>query len=121
MPRKFSIVGEPAIIMTIVATLIRLGAAHFINTTAEQQTWVNAVVTAGAGLVSAVWVTHNKQVPALIGFAQALIALGVGFGFHISADAEAAILSIIGGIAALFIRTQVVAPGSDPAVLAARR
>jgi hypothetical protein len=108
--RKF-ITGEPAIVMTIVATVIRLCVAHFVSTTATEQAWVNAVVTAGAGLIAAVWVNHNRQVPALVGFAQALLALGVGFGFHLTADQQAAILSIIGGAAALFIRTQVVAPG----------
>lgn len=111
--RKFSIVGEPAIILTLVATVIRLAVAHFVSTSPEQQAWVNAVVTAAAGLIGAVWVTHNKQVPALLGFVQALLALGVGFGFHISADQEAAILSIIGGAAALFLRTQVTAPGGE--------
>lgn len=106
------IIGQPAIVMTLVATIIRLCVSHFVSTTATEQAWVNAVVTAGAGLIVAVWVKHNGQTPALLGFVQAALALGVGFGFHISADQQAAIMSIIGGAASLFVWKSVVAPGS---------
>lgn len=110
------IIGQPAIVMTLVATIVRLCVAHFVSTTPTEQAWVNAVVTAAAGLIAAVWVNHNGQVPALLGFVQAVLALGVGFGFHLSADQQAAIMSIIGGAASLFVWKSVIAPASDTPV-----
>jgi hypothetical protein len=117
---KFNLLREPAIILTLVATVVRLLTAHWLKVSPDTQAVVNAFVTAGAGLIVAVWVKHNGAVPALLGFVQAALALGVGSGWNLSADRQALIMSVLGGIAALFARTQVVAPGTPPPLVAGR-
>lgn len=113
--KKFQITREPALLITLLATIVRVLVAHFVVTTPAAQTWVNAVVTAAGGLVVAVWVKHNGQVPAILGFVQAVLALAVGFGFALSPGEQAAIMSIVGGLAALFVRQHVIAPGGSEA------
>lgn len=116
--RKFNLIREPAIILTLVATVVRLLTAHWLDVSPDTQAVVNAFVTAASGVVVAIWVKHNGAVPALLGFVQAALALGVGFGWNISAGQQALVMSILGGFAALFVRTQVVAPGPVPVALA---
>lgn len=115
------IAREPAIVVTLLATIVRVLVAHFVHPDADVQAWVDAAVTAAGGLIVAVWVRHEGQVPAILGFVQAVIALAIGFGFSIDAAQQAAIMSIVGGLAALFVRQHVVAPvPANPEVLARR-
>lgn len=113
------IAREPAVLVTLLATIARVLIAHFVHPAPDTQAWVDAAVTAAGGLIVAVWVRHEGQLPALLGFVQAVLALGVGFGFHISAEQQAAVMSIVGGLAALFVRQHVVAPvPPSPEILA---
>lgn len=105
----FRLSRDPAFYVTVFASALRLVAAFWINITAEQQTWLNAAVAAIGGLIIAFWVRHDGQVAALTGVASALIAVAVGFGAHIDAEGQAAIMSLIGLVAAGYIRTQVTA------------
>jgi hypothetical protein len=103
---------DPAFYVSLFATIVRLLAAFVFNLTADQQTWLNAGAAAVAGVIIAVWVRRDGQVAALTGFASALLAIAVGFGAHISAEGQAAIMSFVGTAAAMFIRSQVTAPVS---------
>lgn len=100
---------EPALWLTLFATAVRLLGAFVIDLTDGQQAVLNAAATAGASLVVAVWVKRDGQVAALLGLAQALLALGVGFGLDISAENQAILMSFVGAAAAAFVRTQVTA------------
>lgn len=108
MSARFS--RDPALWLTLIATAVRLASAFVFHLTDEQQTWVNAAVTAIASLIVAVVVRHDGQVPAILGAAQALLALAIGFGLNVSAENQAVIMSFVGALAAAFVRTQVVAP-----------
>lgn len=101
---------DPALWLTLFATAVRLAAAFLFDISGEQQAWLNAAATAIASLIVAVWVRRDGQVAALLGVAQALLALAIGFGLNVSAENQAVIMSFVGAIAAAFIRTQVVAP-----------
>lgn len=101
---------EPAIYLTLFATCVRLFAAFVIHLSDGQQAVLNAAATAIAGLAVAVWVRRDGQLAALLGVVQAILALAVGFGADLSAEAQATIMSFVGAAAAVFIRTQVVAP-----------
>lgn len=115
------IARDPAILLTLIATIVRLAVAHFIDPTPDQQTIADALITAVAGFVVAFFVQHEKQVPALLGLVQAAIAVAINMGFNIDAATQAAIMSVVGGLAALFVRTQVVAPvPAHPEVLGRR-
>lgn len=111
---SFSLRREPAIYLTLFATAVRFAGAFLIHLTDGQQAVLNAAATAVAGLIVAVWVRRDGQVAAILGVAQALLALAVGFGLNIDAEHQAVIMSVVGAIAAAFVRTQVVAPA--PAV-----
>jgi hypothetical protein len=103
---------DPAFYVTLFATALRLVCALGLQLTADQQTWLNAGAAALGGLVVAVWVRRDGQVAALTGLASALLAIAVGFGWDLTAEAQAAIMSAVGLLAAGFIRTQVTAPVS---------
>jgi hypothetical protein len=110
MSFKFS--RDPALWLTLVATAARLASAFVFHLTGEQQAVLNAAATAIAAMIVAVWVQRDGQVAALLGVAQALLALAIGFGLHVSAENQAVIMSFVGAVAAAFVRTQVVAPVS---------
>lgn len=101
---------DPALYLTLFATAVRLVAAFWLDFTDGQQAVLNAAATAIAGLVVAFWVRRDGQVAALLGVVQAVLALAVGFGLDISAEAQAVIMSFVGAAAAMFVRTQSVAP-----------
>lgn len=100
---------EPALILSLVASSIRLLAAFVIDLSADQQAVLNAAAAAVVGLLIA-WRVRDGQVAAVLGVVQALLSLGVGFGLHIDAEHQAVIMSFVGTALAAFIRTQVVAP-----------
>lgn len=114
---------EPALLLTLVATAIRLVSAYFIALTPDQQAWLNAGATAVCSAVVAIWVKREGQVPAILGVIQALLALAVGFGWHLDAEQQAIIMSFVGTVAAFYTRTQVVAPipPAGPLVATERR
>lgn len=103
---------DPALYLTLFATAVRLAAAFWLDLSDGQQAVLNATATAIAGLWVAVWVRRDGQVAAILGVAQALLALAVGFGLQVDAEGQAVIMSFIGALAAAFIRTQVTAPVS---------
>lgn len=105
----YSFNRDPALTISLIATAARLAAAFIINTNSHQQALINAVIAAGAGLCIAI-IVHDGQSAGILGLAQALIALSVGYGLHVDADQQAVIMSLVGTATAMFIRTQVVAP-----------
>lgn len=106
----FKLSREPALYLTLFATAVRLFAAFVIQLTDGQQAVLNAAATAMAGLVVALWVRRNGQVPAILGVVQAGLALAVGFGAHVSAENQALVMSAVGALFAVLVRSQVTAP-----------
>jgi hypothetical protein len=107
---SFKLSRDPALWLTLFATAVRLFAAFILKISDEQQAVLNAAATAVASLIVAVWVRRDGQVAAILGVAQALLALAIGFGLDVSAEGQAVIMSFVGAVAAAFIRTQVAAP-----------
>lgn len=101
---------DPALWLTLFATAVRLGAAFIFDLSDGQQAVLNAAATAIASLWVAVWVRRDGQVAAILGVAQALLALAIGFGLDVSAENQAVIMSFVGAVVAAFVRTQVIAP-----------
>lgn len=100
---------EPALYISLAATAIRLLAAFVVDLTELQQSALNAVVAAAAGLAIAHMV-KDGQVAAILGFVTALISLAVGFGLKLDPDAQAVIMSFVCTAISMFTRTQVTAP-----------
>jgi len=100
---------EPALYISLAASVIRLLAAFVVDLSDLQQSALNAVIVAAAGLLIA-HIVHDGQVAAILGFVQALVSLAIGFGLKLDADAQAVIMSVVGTTVAMFTRTQVTAP-----------
>jgi hypothetical protein len=111
VPRIFG--RDPALLLTLIATAVRFLGAFVVDLNTDQQAVLNAVATAAAALYVA-WRVHDGQVAAILGFAQALLALAIGFGLRIDAEHQAVIMSLIGAAVAAYVRTQVTAPVPAP-------
>lgn len=101
---------EPSLILGVVSSAVALLSAFFIPLTSEQQGAINAAATAILGVVLAIWVTHEKLAPVVIGLLQALIALGLSFGLHLDQIQQSVIMSFATAVAAMFTRQIVFAP-----------
>lgn len=100
---------EPALWLSLLGTAVKLIAAFWIDLNTTQQSALNAIVAAAIGI----WVatlTKDGISAAILGLAQALLALALGFGFHIDADNQAVVMSFVATVAAMFVRTQATAP-----------
>jgi hypothetical protein len=98
---------EPALWIALIATVVQLLTSIIPGMTPLTQGLINAVVAAAAGLAVASLVNREGQVPAAIGLVQALLALLVSFGLHISDSQQGLILTVANAAAALVVRTQV--------------
>lgn len=101
---------EPALIGMLIGIGIRLiGTALDLST--SHQALINAAVAAIVGLIVAT-VTRDGQSAALLGGAQALIAVALGFGLAIDPDTQALIMSGVAALSAMYERTQITAPAA---------
>ena len=107
---------EPAALLALVAVAIKLLAAFGVDLTTDQQAVLNAVAAAAVGLIVAVMAKDALAAP-LYGFAQAGLALAIGFGLHWSAEQQAVVLSFVQVAIAMFMRTQITA--KTPAAVSA--
>ncbi|WP_327259928.1 hypothetical protein [Streptomyces sp. NBC_01240] len=100
---------EPAVLLGLVAVLVKLVAAFGVEVSGEQQAVINAVAAAAVGVTLAV-MAHDGVGAALVGFIQAAVALAVGFGLDWSAEQQAVVLSVAAAVVAMWDRTQITAP-----------
>lgn len=100
---------EPAMWLAILAAALKLAGAFWLNLSPDVQAWLNAAAAAGMGLAVAVMV-KDGVVAAVVGLAQALLALAVGLGLDWSAEQQAVVMGFVTLVAGAFDRTQVVAP-----------
>lgn len=104
---------EPALWLALVAIVVKVVSAFIVNVSPEAQTWINTAAAAGMGLIVAI-VARDSIGAAVLGFAQAVLALAVGFGLDWSAEQQAVVLSLATAIVGMFDRTQVTAPAPPP-------
>lgn len=105
---------EPAVILGLVSAVLQLVVALGLPLSKDQTLAINAAVAAVLGVVTAFYVAHDQLYPAILGFAQAGLALLLAFHFDLSADTTAAVMAVVAGALAVFgVRphvTPVVAP-----------
>lgn len=104
---------DPALYLSLFATALKLVCAFWLNLSGDQQAVLNATAAAIVGVAVAIWVRRDGQVAAILGFAQALLALAVGFGLHLDAEQQAIVMAFVGTALSAFTRTQMIA--STPA------
>jgi hypothetical protein len=101
---------EPALWAALVASAIQMFSAFVLPMSVEAQGALNALTVAVLGAITAFAVSSERGVPALLAAIKALIAVGLAFGLHWSPELQATVMTFAAAIAAMFIRTQVVAP-----------
>ena len=99
---------EPVLWLTLVAVLVKLVSAFWVDVTTDQQAVINAAAAALVGLLIALS-TRDGIGAAALGLVQAIVALAVGFGLHWSPDQQAIVMSVAAAIIGMFDRTQVTA------------
>lgn len=100
---------DPALWLGLIAAVVQLVAAFIFPLSTEQQAVLNAFAVGIAGALTAFFVRRDGQAAAIVGLAQAAIAVGLGFGLDIKPEGQAAIMAFVSTAAAAFVRTQVVA------------
>lgn len=109
-PRIFG--REPAALLALVAVIVQFVSAFLVEVGQDTQTAINVTAAAGVGLIVAFMVGKDGDglLAALVGFAQAGLALGMNLGLDWSADRQAAAMAAVTVVAQFFLRTQVTAP-----------
>lgn len=110
--------GEPALWLGLFSATLQLAVAFWLPWPDTTVTIVNAAAAAGLGLVTA-WGTRavdggSSFQAGILGFAQALLTVGLTFGLDITAEHTTAIMGLLAVVTAAFVRGNVVpAPGGS--------
>ncbi len=100
---------EPAV---FVEMLVAVALGALLTTPLEPTVlgYANAAVVAAGGFATAVLVSAEKALPALVGLIKAAFALVLGLGVALPVNLETGIIAVVSAIGAFYIRGQVVAP-----------
>lgn len=79
----------------------------FLHLDATTQAAWNAVAVGAAGLITAALVARDRLAPAILGFAQAIIAVLDVYSFGLSAAQSTGVMSLLALIVGAYVRTQV--------------
>lgn len=100
---------EPIQIIGFFAAGLQLLVSLLVPLTIDQQGAINAAIVVVAGVASAFTVSVEKAAPLIAGLIQALIALAASFGLFLAPQVQGALMTLITGGIAFYIRTQVTA------------
>lgn len=104
---------EPVYILAIIAIVLKLGAAYGVNVSETQQTLINTALSCIVAVVSAIVLKTGAAGAAILQLASAILALFLGFGVDMTADAQAGWMSLVAAAIALFEHREVTAPVSS--------
>ena len=115
---------EPAWWTSLIAAVLAVALSiDKFSLDPEQVALIMAVVTAAFGVYTA-YVTDETMLSFIVGLAQSVLALAVGFGLDLSTDLSAALIALVTIVAGGYERTQntpAVTPSfSTPGVLESR-
>jgi hypothetical protein len=114
-----NIVRFPALALGALASIGQVLPALAFSVTPNQQSLIAALIVAILGAGTS-WLTKGDSlVASLVAVGQAMLALMLGFGLHLSPDLQGAIMALVAAAAAAYVHTQVSAPvppepGSSP-------
>lgn len=107
---------DPAVILSVIAAFLSALVAFKLPITEAAVVAIMAVLYAGSDMLTAFMVRSDKQLPLVLGFAEAVIALSLVFGLEISVEQTSAIMGLVTVVVGMFVRTQVDAPMSKTSV-----
>jgi len=97
---------EPAAWSGLIQALLVLALSnHAFSLTPETVALIMAVVTAAFGVYTA-WVTANTMLGVIVGLANAIFALVIGYGLDLSTEMTSAAIALITVTVGFFQRTQ---------------
>lgn len=97
---------EPVAWLTLLKATIMLALVlGIIHVSTEQVGQIMAVAAAAIGVLTA-YLTHNVALGVITGLVEAVVALAVGFGAHITPDQLAIFLLFVTALFGFFQRTQ---------------
>lgn len=94
---------EPALWVAVLTAALGALTAFGVNVDANVQAVIVAAASAVLGLVVAITV-HDGVAAAVLGLAQALVSLVVGFGYDLSADDQMKIMGLVIAAVAWYTR-----------------
>lgn len=101
---------EPVVILAAVAVFLKLLAAYGVGVSETQQTLINTALACVVAIVSAIVLKTGAVYAAILQFAQAGLALFVGFGLDMSATEQAGWMSLVAAVLAVVEHPAVTAP-----------
>ncbi len=104
---------EPALWAGLANAVIYVLGALVFHLSARTESLLIAVTAAVLGVIVA-WQTRDGLSAAILGLAKALLALVLGFGLKVNPDQQAALLTLVAALVAMFVRTQATAPVPAP-------
>lgn len=101
---------EPVAILAFIAVALKLSSAYGWDLTAEQQTYIMAVLSVVVALVEAVVLKTGAVFALLVNLGHACLALFLGFGMEMAPETQALWVVGIEAFVALLVRRDVTAP-----------
>lgn len=101
---------EPALLLGFIAALLKLAAGFGVEVSETQMTLINAFLAAAVAVILAVVLRDGAAGAAIMQFAQAGMALFVGFGLDWTAEKQALVMASLAALLALWERREVVPP-----------
>lgn len=95
---------EPALWLNLIAALIAWLSVWAVHLTTDQQAVLNATAFTVANLIVAIQHRNGQSAAALAVF-KAVIALGLGFGMHISPAFQTTVITLFAAGSAMFIHS----------------
>jgi len=102
---------EPAVILALIASTIMMFTHFLYPLSVDQQGALNAVAMGLVGIFSYWAIAEDGGLALVVGFCKAVLALGLAFGLHLSADQQAVAMSFVTILAqTVIVRPNVIAP-----------
>jgi hypothetical protein len=101
---------EPSVILGLVAMAVQFFSAFVFEVDQDTQTTINAVAAAGVGLIVA-FIVGDGAYAALVGLAQAVLAMAMNLGLDWSAEKQASAMLAVTVLGQFWlVRDRVTAP-----------
>jgi hypothetical protein len=110
---KMFLLRYPAAVLLGLSTLLQMLVAFGMDLSDGKTGAINAVAAAVFGVATAVVLAHDRLLPAILGFGQALATLFIAFGAHLTdsqvSTALALLAAVVTPLIGAFVHTQATA------------
>lgn len=104
---------EPVYILAFTSIGLKLGAAYGLDVSDTQQGAIMAVLSVLVAVITAIVLRNGAAAAGIVNLAQAVLALFLAFGLHMTAETQALWMLAVETAVALALRREVTAPVSS--------